>query len=118
MLNQKQILFCQYLIGECKGDKAQAAIKAGYKPASARTSAAKLLKRRDVQEYITQLNAEVAQNYTQKVAECVKYNIASIAEIQGFWTKIMNDEEEPMRNRIRASELLAKAKGMFNTESW
>lgn len=87
MLNQKQILFCQYLIGECKGDKAQAAIKAGYKPASARTSAAKLLKRRDVQEYITQLNAEVAQNYTQKVAECVKHNIASIAEIQGFWTK-------------------------------
>lgn len=118
MLNQKQILFCQYLIGECKGDKAAAAIKAGYTAASARTSAAKLLKRRDVQDYITQLNAEVAHNYTQKVAECVKYNIASIAEIQAFWTKIMNDEEEPMRNRIRASELLAKAKGMFSNEGW
>lgn len=118
MLNQKQILFCQYLIGECKGDKAQAAIKAGYKEASARTSAAKLLKRRDVQQYITQLNDEVAQNYTQEVAKCVKYNIASIAEIQAFWTKIMNDENEPMKNRLRASELLGKSKGIFNNDGW
>ena len=118
MLNQKQRSFCHYLVGECNGDKAAAAIKAGYKPDSARTSAAKLLKRSDVQQYITQLNEEISQNYTKEVAKCVKYDIAAIAEIQAFWTKIMRDEDEIMKNRMRASELLAKSRGMFNTESW
>ena len=28
----------------------------------------------------------------------------------------MNDEDEPTKNRLRASELLGKAKGMFNND--
>ena len=28
----------------------------------------------------------------------------------------MNDEDEQIKNRLRASELLAKGKGMFNDE--
>lgn len=118
MLNKRQVAFCRYYCGECLGDSEQAAIKAGYRATSARTSAAKLLKREDVLQYITQLNEEITRNYAEKVAESVKYDIASIAEIQSFWTDIMKNEDEPMRNRLRASELLAKAQGMFNTESW
>lgn len=118
MLNKRQVAFCKYYCGECLADPEQAAIKAGYKATSARTSAAKLLKREDVKQYIAQLNVEITQKYAEKVAECVKYDIASIAEIQSFWTDIMRDEDEPMRNRIRASELLAKAQGQFNSESW
>ena len=44
--------------------------------------------------------------------------IASIDKIQEFWTNIMNDEEQATKDRLRASEMLAKVKGMFNVESW
>ena len=30
----------------------------------------------------------------------------------------MNDVDEPTKNRLSASELLAKAKGIFNLEGW
>ena len=118
MLNVKQRLFCQYLVGECKGNAAEAAIKAGYSPKTAAFNTSKLLKREDVRDYITKLNDEITKNYTEKVAEITKYEIASIAEIQAFWTSIFKDEEQKVSDRLRASELLAKSKGVFNNEGW
>jgi hypothetical protein len=47
-----------------------------------------------------------------------KKHVATAVEIQGFWTEVFLNEEEDLKHRLRASELLAKAKGMFNTESW
>lgn len=40
-------------------------------------------------------------------------NIAELTDIQEFWTKVFNDDNEFMKNRLRASELLAKSKGGF-----
>lgn len=40
----------------------------------------------------------------------------SIAELEGiykFWTDTFNDNDAKMQDRIKASELLAKAKGAF-----
>ena len=42
-----------------------------------------------------------------------KETVASLDEIFEFWTKCFNNEEEYMKNRLKASELLAKAKGAF-----
>lgn len=104
-MNLRQRLFCEYYMGECMGNAEQAAIKAGYKASSARTSANKLLQNTQIKRYITQKSEEITQN-----------NVATIEEIQSFWTTIMQDDVEPMKNRIRASELLAKCKGMFNND--
>ena len=40
-------------------------------------------------------------------------NIAELDDIFEFWSNIINDENEYMKNRIKASELLAKSKGAF-----
>ena len=40
-------------------------------------------------------------------------NIAELEDIFEFWTKTFKDNREDTRDRIKASELLAKAKGGF-----
>ena len=40
-------------------------------------------------------------------------NIAELEDIFKFWTKTFQDDDEKMQDRIKASELLAKAKGGF-----
>lgn len=40
-------------------------------------------------------------------------NIAELEDIFEFWTKTFKDTKEDTRDRIKASELLAKAKGGF-----
>lgn len=103
----KQKLFAEYYLGECAGNAEAAAIRAGYSAKCARQTGYKLLQNVQIQQYIAQKSSEIVTN-----------NIANIQEIQTFWTEIMNDADEPTKNRLRASELLAKAKGMFNTEIW
>lgn len=103
-MSEKKKAFCEYYCGECKGNAAQAALKAGYSKSHSYANAYKFLEELDVQEYIKQLNEEVRSD-----------RIASIEDIQSFWTEIMNDPEQEIFDRFRASELLAKCKGMFNT---
>ena len=45
--------------------------------------------------------------------ELKKETIASLEDIFEFWTKTINNKKEIMKNRLKASELLAKAKGGF-----
>lgn len=106
-MNLKRKLFCQYYAGECAGNGEKAAILAGYNKHSARSTAYKLLQNAEINAYLTKLSEEIKAE-----------NVASIEEIQSFWTGILRDETEPTKNRIRASELLAKCKGMFNNEGW
>jgi len=40
-------------------------------------------------------------------------NIAELEDIFEYWTRTFKDEKEDTRDRIKASELLAKAKGGF-----
>lgn len=64
------------------------------------------------------------QNYTkfkdviearkQELHEEIKSeSIAELEDIFEFWTKTFNDEDVKLQDRIKASELLAKAKGGF-----
>lgn len=103
-------LVASYYVGECAGNAEQSAIRAGYSRAYARGNAYKLVARPDVQEYIKYLNSLTEND--------PKMHIATAVEIQGFWTETMNNEDEPMKNRLRASELLAKCKGMFLNDTW
>ena len=39
--------------------------------------------------------------------------IAELEDIYEFWTKVLNDPEAKMNDRLKESEYLAKAKGAF-----
>lgn len=103
-------LVASYYCGECAGNAEQSVIRAGYSRKYARGNAHKLVARPEVQEYIKYLNSLTEND--------PRAHIASAIEIQAFWTEVLLDEDEPMKNRLRASELLAKCKGMFQIESW
>ena len=104
-LNQRQKLFCEYYCGECKGNATDAMIRAGYSVKFAANNTGKLLNNKNVAEYIAELNAKITNN-----------NIATIEDIYTFWTEILNDETVAARDRLKASELLAKCKGAFNND--
>lgn len=104
-------LFATYYMGECLGNAEKSALKAGYSKNYARGNANKLLKRKDVQQYMAYL-----KELQEKDPSNAALHIATVSEIQAFWTNVMNNEDEVMKNRLRASELLAKARGMFVNE--
>jgi len=111
-----QALFAEKFCGECLGNAEQAAVAAGYSRTYARKNAYKLFGVPYVQKCILEYNKKAAAQEADTEPPETKYQIATIADIQAFWTDVMNDDEEMMKNRIRASELLAKAKGAFNSE--
>ena len=102
-MTEKRKMFCEYYCGECKGNTAQAALKAGYSKSYAYAMAYKLLEKVEIQQYIEQLNEEVRSE-----------RIASIEEIQEYWTWVMRDISQKQADRLEASKQLAKCKGMYN----
>lgn len=105
MLDKRRKKFCEHFVGDCVGNIKQSAIKAGYSRGYAEKQSYKLLVNLEVQAYIKELNSS-------------DYKIATVQDIRRFWTEIMNDKTQNTVVRIKASELLAKTKGMFNNESW
>lgn len=103
--NLRQRLFCEYYCGKAEGNVSTAAIMAGYSENYAYKQGYKLLEKQGVKDYIQEINQQ-----------CTSENIATIEEIQRFWTKTMENKTLDIRDRLKASELLAKCKGMFNTE--
>ena len=102
-MNERQKRFCEFYVGECVGNVVQSALKAGYSNNYANHMAYKLLENVEVKNYIKELS---------KSNE--KKRIATAEDIQAFWTDILNNPEEQTKNRLRASELLAKVQGLFN----
>lgn len=57
---------------------------------------------------------EILSMRREEISKEIKNSsIAELDDIFEFWTKVFKDENEYMKNRIKASELLAKAKGGF-----
>lgn len=100
--------FAIFYTGEAKANAVEAARLAGYSEKYARKFGHKLLVRDDVQQYIRYINEVGLPNS--------KDHIATIAEIQAFWTAVFEDKTNEIKDRLRASELLAKTKGAFNNE--
>lgn len=101
-------LVAKYFLGAAAGNAEKAAVMAGYSKSYARGNAYKIVAREDVKEYMQYLLAIAKQD--------PEYHIADIKETQAFWTEIMHSKSEKTRDRLRASELLAKAQGQFNKE--
>jgi len=86
------------------GDGIRAARKAGYKGDSNTLAvrASQLLKMSKIKEAIEARNTEATRK-----------RIADREELQEGWTKIFRDENVPLKDRMRAGELLAKSQALF-----
>lgn len=104
-------LVATYYVGECAGNAEQSAIKAGYSERYARGNAYKIIQRKDVQAYIAYLRYLQSNDPASPTL-----HIATINEVQSFWSNVMNNNNLKMSDRLRASELLAKAQGQFLNE--
>lgn len=84
------------------GNATAAAIAAGYSPKTARCIGQENLTKPDIQEAIK-----------EREAGRLGALIATREERQKFWTAVMGDEGQPMKERLRASELLGRSEGDF-----
>lgn len=103
-----------YYCGKAEGNAEKACVMAGYSEAYSRGNANKIFKREDVKSYIKYLNSLPKD----EVIDGVKTHIADVKEIQNFWTHVMNTPSYKIRDRLRASELLAKVQGAFKADDW
>lgn len=85
------------------GNAEQAAIAAGYSPSYARGNAHKLLARMDVRAYLKYLSTVNPSK-----------SLLDREDILKFWGDIILNNKEVTKDRIKASELYAKAIGMFD----
>ena len=84
------------------GNATAAALAAGYSERSARSQVQRLLTNDDIQDAIKAREA-------QRLAP----TIATRQERQEFWTSVLRNEDEAMKDRLKAAELLGKSEGDF-----
>jgi len=86
------------------GNQAEA-YRISHKSAAQKTAvvaATKLIRKPEVRAYLDERLAELKDERT-----------AGIMEVQTFWTKVMRNTDEDMKNRLRASEFIARTHGAF-----
>jgi phage terminase small subunit len=72
---------------------------AGY---NARGNTTKLLQNTTIREYIEKRNKQLD-----------KITIADMAEVKEFWTNTLRDKEADLKDRLKASEYIAKTNAAF-----
>ena len=99
-MNARQELFIREYLADMNATRAAQA--AGYSQRTAYSLGQRLLK-----------NAEISQAINSAMTERKNQLIATREQRQQFWTAVMNDGEQDMKHRLRASELLGKSFGDF-----
>lgn len=86
------------------GNAKQSYIQAGYKARDnvAEANASRLLRHAKVQEYIEQQNNTLRSK-----------RIADMAEVKEFWTNVLRSGEHDLKDRLKASEYIAKTNAAF-----
>jgi len=86
------------------GNAKQSYINAGYKARGnrAEASASRLLRNVKVRDYIRQRNKEIDRD-----------TIADMQEVKEFWTNMLRNRAADPKDRLKASELIAKTNGAF-----
>ena len=107
-IKEKLKKVAKYYMGECLGNATQACLMAGYSPGYARGHACEIVAKKELQQYIQYINHLNVTNFEKE--------IATIGDIQAFWSSVMNHKGYEIKDRLKASELLAKSQGAFNNE--
>jgi phage terminase small subunit len=92
----------QRFVALYQGNATEAAIQAGYSAKTARSIGQRLLTNVDIQEAIQ-----------TREKKAMRTHIADREQRQEFWTAAMQDTEQAMRDRLKASELLGRSAGDF-----
>ena len=103
-MNERHKRFAE-LYASCT-NATEAAKGAGYSEKTAGSQGQRLLKKVEIANYIADLQ-EQAQSE----------RIADVEQVREFWSRIMRDPNEKTANRLKASEMLAKAGGLFLAEN-
>lgn len=99
-LTKKQKRFCDYYIEN--PNATQAAIKAGYSKNSAKAIGHENLTKPYLAKYINDRNKQLEDA-----------RIADMKEVKEFWTNTMRGPRIDHKDRLKASEYLAKTNGAF-----
>ncbi|MEK4425882.1 terminase small subunit [Solibacillus sp. FSL K6-1523] len=99
-LTIKQQRFADYYIET--GNATESAIRAGYSEKTARSIGQENLTKPDIIKYIEKRNEELDDA-----------RIADIKEVKQFWTVVLRDETLETKDRLKASEFIAKTNGAF-----
>lgn len=97
----RQEKFCQLMAVGGKTQE-QAAIEAGYSERSARQQAARLLTKDNICDRMNELRGI----QEEEVAD-------ELRRLKDFWLDVLEDEEERMNDRLKASELYGKSIAAF-----
>lgn len=97
----RQEKFCQLMAAGGKTQE-QAAIESGYSERSARQQAARLLTNDNICDRMNELRGI----QEEEVAD-------ELRRLKDFWLDVMEDEEERMNDRLKASELYGKSIAAF-----
>ena len=99
-LNERQRRFAnEYAIS---GNAYQSAKSAGYSEKYAKAQSHRLLENVGIKEAIEERN---------KAVESEK--IADMKEVKEFWSNLLRDDENDVKDRLKASEYIAKTQGAF-----
>ena len=99
MLTTKQKAF----VAAYRGNAAEAARIAGYSPKWADRQGHTLIEK----------NGEIAAAIREREEKRVNSLILSREERQIFWSNVVRDPDEDMKNRLKASELLGRSEADF-----
>lgn len=84
------------------GNATEAALKAGYSAKTAYSMGNRLLKK-----------VEIIKAIKERETKEITPLIATRKDRQKFWTDVMSNPDEDMKNRLKASELLGKSEADF-----
>lgn len=104
----RQEKFCRLMAVGGKTQE-QAAIDAGYSAKSARQAASRLLTKAHIVDRVAELQTVTEE----KIADEQKNIIDELSKLRKFWLEVIDDKEERMNNRLKASELYGKSIAAF-----
>lgn len=99
-LTPKQQAFADYYIQT--GNATEAAIQAGYSEKTAKQTGYEKLTKPYIQQYIEEKQKELESN-----------RMADMTEVREFWTEAMRNPDNSMKDRLKASEMIARTSGAF-----
>lgn len=99
-LTEKQKRFADYYIET--GNATESAIRAGYSKKTATETGYENLRKPHILEYVGERTKKLEDERT-----------ANMKEVREFWSVVMRDNHQEMKDRLKASEFIAKTKGAF-----
>ena len=99
-MTERERRFVEAYMGQASGNGTKAAILAGYSRTTARKQASRLLTKGNILSAIEERSQRDELTWSRE-------------QRQAFWTQIAADEKMAVRDRLKASELLARSQGDF-----